>query len=117
MGVDMTTKQIPVNKRRMEIVLKAEKGWVINESYSGEYVYDFSIKSKPGVVVRVFSSVSKNTDKARKKGTDSIRVCAVHTIKNKGWIRTITVNRTKEWRKNLIKAVWTIFKSARSRED
>ena len=65
---------VVVTKEDMEKKLQAAKGW--KETFSGnEFVYDFHL-SRP-IVVKVASSIRRDTDKGRNKGTDAIRIFAV----------------------------------------
>lgn len=68
-----------------------------------EYVFDFAIN--PDIVVRVFSSIHKDTAVARRKGSDAIRVCAVNLTLNRGWISTTRVFRVEGWQHNLHRAI------------
>lgn len=68
-----------------------------------EYVFDYSINTD--VVVRVFSSIHKDTALARRKGADAIRVCAVNLTRNRGWISTTRVFRVEGWQNNLHRAI------------
>ena len=108
---------VVVTKEDMEKKLQAAKGW--KETFSGnEFVYDFHL-SRP-IVVKVASSIRRDTDKGRNKGTDAIRIFAVEKdTPNKddykvirGLVKAKRVYRTTNWRDNLEKAVLTVMKQA-----
>lgn len=76
---------------------------VIGSAATKEYVFDYMINAD--VVVRVFSSIHKDTAVARRKGADAIRVCAVNLTQNRGWISTTRVFRVEGWQNNLHRAI------------
>jgi len=108
---------VRIVKAEMDIKLNAKKGWI--ETFSGnEFVYDFHL-ARP-IVIKVASSIRRDTNRARNKGTDAIRVFAVQKDStNKegykvvgGLIKSRRVYRTTNWRKNLEIAVKTVIKQA-----
>jgi hypothetical protein len=80
-----------------------------------ETVYDHTLPNFPGIVVRVFSSIHKDSALARAKGADAIRVCAVNFTKNIGWIRSTRVLRVEGWRDNLHRAIVRTISQATDR--
>jgi hypothetical protein len=81
---------------------------VLGMQSTRERVFDFTIVNghiDELIVVRVYTSIHKDTDVCRNKGADAIRVCAVNLTKNIGWIRTTKVLRVEGWRDNLYRAI------------
>ena len=108
---------VSITKEDMEKKLKAEKGW--KETFSGnEVVYDFHL-SRP-IVVKVASSIRRDTGKGRNKGADAIRIFAVEKDTQskdeykviRGLVKAKRVYRTTNWRDNVEKAVLTVMKQA-----
>jgi len=80
-----------------------------------EYVFEYHLAAHPQIVVKVYSSIHLNTAVARKKGADAIRICAVHTGRNIGWIRSTRVLRVEGWKHNLAKAIHKVIDQANAR--
>lgn len=85
-------------------------GWdeVNGSSSTREYVYEKMINEEPKIVIKVYTSISKNNDSSREKGQDAIRVCAVDLTNRRGWIKTVRVLRVNGWRNNLSKAISSV---------
>ena len=99
-------------------LLKVDKGWVENENVGvNEYVFDWAVSSKPGEIVRVYSSVSKCNGKGRGCGRDAIRVCAFRSDTDRGLVRSRRVHRVAGWRDNLRSRVMDVLKLAKVRAD
>lgn len=94
-----------VTRKEVEEVLSAERGWRKSAVKAGEYVYDWPVKRWPGVVIRVYTSVDKETDTSRGVGRDAIRVCVVDIPNSRGVLKARRVHRTLNWRTNLRKRV------------
>ena len=108
---------VVITKKEFEEKLRADKGW--NETFSGnEFVYDFHL-ARP-IVIKVASSISRDTNRGRNKGADAIRIFAVekdNTDKEnykitRGLVKARRVYRTQNWRDNLENAVKTVIKQA-----
>ena len=91
----MAATYVIITEMEMDTLFKSDKGWS-KVLEGGEYVYQYTTKKSPDIVVKVFSSVTPN-GVARKCGGDAIRVCAVNTKTNRGVIKTGRVNRTAGW--------------------
>jgi hypothetical protein len=105
-----------LNKEDFERVLSSEKGWKLNNLLPGEeYIYEFALTSRPYIVIRVLTSVSKKYDNRRPYGKDAIRVFAFNERTKKGWIKTKRVYRTLNWEVNLKKTIIEIFHEAQNR--
>lgn len=94
--------------------LKLEKGWqefVVNK----EVVFDFPLRYNPNIKIRVFSSISTDSNTNRDVGKDAIRICAVDTLNNRGFIFSIRCNRTTNWRTNLKDKIYHILGAANVR--
>lgn len=99
----------------LQNVLKAEKGWQCRtEPRSREYFFAFPLSTSPWIEIRVASSIVEN-GLSRGCGKDAIRVFAVDTKANKGYISTKRVYRIGTWEKNLVKAVTNCFEAAKAR--
>jgi len=81
---------------------------VNGSSSTREYVYEKMINENPKIVIKVYTSISKNNDSSRDKGQDAIRVCAVDLTNRRGWIKTVRVLRVNGWRNNLLKAISSV---------
>ena len=65
-----------------------------------------------GIVIRVFTSIPVGASVCRGKGKDAIRVAAVDTHRDRGYIKSRHVKRITTWRKNLRKRVITCLEEA-----
>jgi hypothetical protein len=98
-------------------VLKEEKGWFRNiPEGSQEYAFDFKLSNAPHIVVRVCSGITM-TGYSRGCGKDAIRVFALDTQANRGYIKTKRVYRIGSWSKNLRAAVLNCFNQSIARRD
>jgi len=84
-------------------------------STTREYVYEKILIENPKIIIKVYSSISKQNGNGRGKGQDAIRICAVNITDRIGWIRTIKVLRVNGWRSNLLNAIYRVEKQARQR--
>lgn len=81
-----------------------------------EYVFEYKLP-KSNVVVKVYSSIHRETGDARRCGGDAIRVCAVDIVKKIGWIKSTRVFRVEGWKKNLGTAINTTIDQSYNRLD
>ncbi len=111
---------IKITKNEMDERLKADKGWFCEKS-GNEYVYDFHLSKIP-VIIKVMSSISVDDNKVENRGSDTIRVFAVvkNTTRSKrykiisGLTRSVKVNRTVNWSRNIeIAVIGTMQKANR----
>lgn len=103
-----------ISLQEMRDFLKIEKGW--NESVQGkEVVFSYNLKSFPFIVIKVYSGIKMETGISRGCGQDAIRVCAVNTKTNQGWISTARVYRVEGWMENLHKRVLDCIDAAKIR--
>jgi hypothetical protein len=116
--VEIMGKFVRITKKEMDEKLKSEKGWICNRS-GNEYIYDFHLKSYP-IIVKVASSIRIDTDRAKNKGSDAIRVFAVQKqgmdVKADivgGLIKAKRVYRMENWRDNVQKQVLSVIKSSK----
>jgi len=106
-----------VSLEEMKSVLRSEKGWMIQtEPRSREYFFAFPLSSSPHIQVRVASGITTN-GQSRGCGKDAIRVFAVDTKMNKGYISTKRIYRLPTWEKNLRTAVMNCFEQAKVRRE
>lgn len=94
--------------------LKQEKGWR-EEIQSREVVFSFPLKNYPDIEIKVYSGIDAISRQSRRCGGDAIRVCAVHTKKHLGWIKSARVYRCEGWRNNLKERVFETIKRANGR--
>lgn len=76
----------------------------VNYNWTGELVYEAYSKNKT-FTIRIFSSLSKTTGKARDKGSDAIRVQVLHTESDRPVMAQKRVNRIQTYCKNLRKRI------------
>jgi len=67
----------------------------------GEVAFTWALPSFPHIVLKVYTSIPHGETVTREVGADAIRVCAVDTKANRGWIKAARVHRVKGWRDNL----------------
>lgn len=86
-------------------LLKTSLGWERNIC-GKEYVYDYQMKTFPDIIIKVLTSIKTDTDNARKVGQDAIRIYVVRKVKKGfvGYAKSLRVNRTMNWRDNVVKA-------------
>ena len=107
-----------ITKQDMDDKLKSEKGWDCNRS-GNEYIYDFHLSKLP-IIIKVASSIRIDTDRARNKGSDAIRIYAVRKegIEKEapivaGLVKASKIYRMDNWRKNLEKQVYSMMTRAK----
>lgn len=106
-----------VSLEEMKLVLRAEKGWMLQtEDRSREYFFVFPLSNSPHIQIRVASGITDNGH-SRGCGKDAIRIFAVDTKANKGYIKTKRIYRLPTWRDNLVKAVTNCFNDAIARRE
>jgi len=112
----MAATYTKITLEEMSDVLKADKGWAQVDSSAKEFVYEWSIPSLDGVVIKVYTSIHKKDGIGRRKGGDAIRVCAVDTKRDRGLVKSRRVHRTQGWRDNLKSRVMDTLKVAKERK-
>ena len=104
-----------VSLNEIKSVLRSDKGWELKtEDRSCEYFFSFPLSTSPHIQIRVASGITTD-GQSRGCGKDAIRVFAVDTKANKGYIKTKRVYRIGTWRINLEKAVMNCFEQAKNR--
>lgn len=92
----MSATYVPITELEFDVVCKESKGWV--KVYQGvELVYQYTTKKNPDVVVKIYSSITRNNGLSRQVGKDAIRICAVNTVTNRGVLKSGRVNRVVGW--------------------
>lgn len=100
----------------IERVLDASKGWNrVTNPISHEHIFSFPLSTSPHIEVRVCSGIVGTG--SRGCGKDAIRVFAVDTRAETGYIKTKRVYRIGTWEKNLRAAVIDCFYQAKTRRD
>jgi len=109
---------VVITKQEFDNKLMLSKGWFCTQS-GNEYIYDFHLKKYP-IIVKVASSIRIDTDRARNKGSDAIRIFAVQKEglgkRDKitgGLIKARRVYRTTNWRDNLERQVMSVIISSK----
>lgn len=109
---------VAITKQEFDNKLKVSKGWFCTKT-GNEYIYDFHLSKYP-IIVKVASSIRIDTDRARNKGSDAIRIFAVQKdglgTKDKitgGLIKARKVYRTNNWRDSLKKQVISVIASSK----
>lgn len=77
------------------------QGDVWEEGVQGRSEIVFEMPLSDGIIVRVWTSIHTRSELNAGKGDDAIRVCAVDTRNNRGYISASRVLRVEGWRKNL----------------
>lgn len=103
----------------MRATLKAERGWSEdNASHSGgEIVFLRNLTTLPGVQIKVYTSIKPSTEGSRDCGKDAIRVCAIRKVNGawRGLVASARVNRTQNWRDNLMARIEEVFSLCKER--
>lgn len=107
-------KYYNISLDEMRDFLKFEKGWV-EEIAGNEKTFTFPLKSYPEIIIKVYSGIRTDTANSRGVGQDAIRVCAVNTRLNCGWIKSERVYRVEGWRNNLQSRVESVIRAAKNR--
>lgn len=104
-GNEKMSKYTNITMQEMDDLLTPDKGWIKNV-VGNEYIYDFHLAKYP-VIVKVASSIRVDSNRARNKGSDAIRVFAVTKastdVKAKvtgGLCKAKRVYRVEGWRDN-----------------
>ncbi len=93
-----------ITAAEMRDFLKVSKGWKeVGFDLSGtkEIVFEYPLKKYPFLVIKVCSGIKVGDEQSRDCGKDAIRVFAINTNTNKGWISTKRTYRTTGWKENL----------------
>ena len=85
--------------------------WKENIDVSEELCFDHHVKN--GIVIRCMTSI--NYGSARAVGQDAIRIFAVDTVRDKGYIKTKRVYRTTNWKDNVVKAYKKVYEDTKNR--
>lgn len=104
-------EDINITRQEMDAYLSTKKGWAKNKS-GYEYVYDYTMKTVPNIMIKVLSSVNTGEGKSN-KGSGAIRIFAVKTEFDidsgqlkivRGYIKKQIVFKTETWREDLKQA-------------
>jgi len=111
----MAARYVAIELNEVKELLKEEKGWKeVDVANVHEHVFDWAVPERDGVVVRVYSSISKDFG-CRKVGADAIRICAVDVKRNRGLVKSLRVYRVPNWQERVKSRVWKVIKIARER--
>ena len=96
-----TTYYKEITLDEFKTFLKEEKGWTVSiPEGSKEYAFDWDVKNTP-VFIRVWSSIHIDTDTARKKGGDAIRVTLCDSKNQKGIKKFTRIHRMENYQDKL----------------
>ena len=107
----MASKYVTILESEFDEIFKSEKNWV--KEYSNntqEIVYTKNLKSKPHLQIRVYSTLKKDSGVSREVGDDSIKVCAINTVTQKGVRKSRRINRVQNWQTRLETRVLEMWK-------
>ena len=110
----MASQYTTISSEEMRDFLKLEKGWK-EETQGNELVFSYNLRDFPFIQIKVYSSIRLDTQIGRKVGADAIRVCAVNTKTNAGWIKSSRVYRVLGWKDNLKERVCQVIRDAEKR--
>lgn len=117
----MPATYTPISLQEMRATLTEANRWkesTTRQGGAGEYVYERELVTAPGVIIKVFSSISDAAGGARGAGLDAIRVCAIQKMPNggtRGLVKSVSVKRTQNWRTTLMERIQEIFTTAKQR--
>ncbi len=112
----MSSTYVNISAENMRDFLKIEKGW--KEGIVGKEIsFDYSIIDHPFIVIRVCSGIRAQDQNSRAVGRDAIRVFAINTNTNQGWIATKRTYRTTGWQANLKENIINCIAEAKNRID
>lgn len=112
------SKYYPVSIEEMRDFLRVEKGWrEVQSNFQNikETVFEYPLRDYPQIVVKVYSGIKIANGQSRGCGKDAIRVCAVNTATNTGWISTSRVYRVEGWKANLKAKICEVINAAGDR--
>jgi hypothetical protein len=101
---------VTILESEFDAIFLPEKGWQ-KEITPGqkEIVYVKSMKSKPNLQFKIYSSIHQNNSLSRPCGKDAIRVCVINTATNKGVRKSNRINRVPGWDVRLkarVESIW-----------
>ena len=91
----MAATYTTITELEFDSLLKHSKGWG-KEVVGNEFVYSYVPKKNPDTMVKVYSSI-KLDGVSKTVGCDSIKVCLVNTLTNRGLMKTTRIHRTAGW--------------------
>ena len=105
-------RYVEITEQEMDDYLQTSKGWEKNKS-GYEYVYDYTMKQIPSVMIKVLSSVNTGEGKSN-KGSHAIRVFAVKIDRDgkiiRGYITKQVVKIATNWREDLEEACQAVMR-------
>jgi hypothetical protein len=107
-----------ITEEQIREVLREDQGWFMPQMSAKELILDNYLTDYPYIVVRVFTSVMKETGLSTNDWTTVPRVFAFDLKSRRGWIKTRKVQRLDGWQNKLLmtcRDVWRIA-NRRARE-
>jgi hypothetical protein len=113
----MASTYVEITLEEMRACLREDKGWHLLIEFGTEYVFGWNIKSCPGLMIKVYTSIKKKDAVGRGKGQDAIRVaCVLYKNDDRmGVVKAERVYRTINWKENLRKRVLSTLEQAKER--
>lgn len=101
---------VTILESEFDNIFQSEKGWVKEVTPTqNEIVYVKSLKTKPHLQFKIYSSIHKGSSLSRPCGKDAIRVCVINTNTNKGVRKSNRINRVPGWDERLktrVQSIW-----------
>lgn len=114
----MATRYVNISIQEMRDFLFGKGGALTEGVQNDEIIFDFKHPRFNHIVIRIFSGIAKSTQTSRGCGQDALRVCAIDfSMPNqpKGFIKSQTAYRTKNWRINLRDRTKNVIEEATNR--
>lgn len=113
----MGTKYVNISISDMRSFLLGKGAKMEEKTQNEEIVFDFPHPSVRGLVIRIFTGISKVTEASRGCGQDALRVCCLDTRngETRGYIKSHTAYRTHNWQFNLRDRTKTVIQLALER--
>lgn len=91
----------------------SKEGWIETDPQAREYVFQFSLKKTPRVVIKVYSAIAKKEENPPDR--QQIKVFAIDLEKKKPLTKAIHLNKGPEWRNQLQNIILQTFYLAQQR--
>lgn len=112
------SRHVTISHKEIKDVFQADKGWR-EERRGKEFAYVYDLKDNAGrptgIRIVAYSSVHADTGKSRGRGQDAIRVCAVDSRTDRGYIKASRVYRTSGWPDRVRSRTIEVIRKARER--
>lgn len=116
----MGIRYVNISIEEMRAFLLAKGGNLTEGVQNDEIVFDFPHPRFNSIIVRIFTGIAKSTLQSRGCGEDALRVCAVdysNPSAPRGYIKSHTAYRTKNWKLNLRDRTKTVIEEVIKRKN